>query len=82
MVWTQRNQHPADVSCPKEQNGFSIDNYTTISLGQHDGDVNLSGVCCLLKPKVEIKGMGQSFPCGGFQGPVVIITLDLLVQPV
>jgi hypothetical protein len=49
--------------------------------GMHDGDVNLSGVCCLLKSKVEIKGMGQSFPYGIFQGLVVIITLDLLVQP-
>jgi hypothetical protein len=85
-------KEPADVSCLQELNQkeacTSVDKidctYTIIvSLG-YDGYVNLSGVpvagvLFIKENKRQVKGAGQSFPCGILR---VLSSLDLLVQAV
>ena len=88
-------KEPADVSCLQEINQKEACTSTTVDkidcrytiiiapLG-YDGYVNLSGVpvagvLFIKENKRQIKGAGQSFPCGILR---VLSSLDLLVQTV
>ena len=88
-------KEPADVSClqrtqskggmhQRRQNRLQIYYHCFPGMAGYDGYVNLSGVpvagvLFIKENKRQIKGAGQSFPCGILR---VLSSLDLLVQTV